>query len=346
MQNLRRWISPLILAIICQQAIRFVTDISMSNTFWVVPSQHLKEFFISIPLFYLLDWSIRLFLKKNKYDHSNLKEIYKEYLLLTVYLLISITLIVFITHRILDLTDYFRDYVFAAVTVIPILLLYYTLIRNDFIEKKFSNQNLQLEKIKSEKLETDLRFLKAQYHPHFLFNALNTVYFQVDEKNYQAKESLELLSDLLRYQIYNADEPVTLEQEINFLQTYLRFQKLRMDENILVKQHIETENNQLKIYPLLFQPLLENAFKHLDGELQIDIHVTQKNNTITFTAINSITDTEKTNSSKGIGLGNLRKRLSILYPENHTLSTEIKGMFFQAQLIIKTMLYENKMYNN
>lgn len=68
MKNIRRWLSPVILAIIVQQAIRLVTDISMDNTFWITPAQHLKEFFISIPFFYFLDWRIRKFLNNSKYE--------------------------------------------------------------------------------------------------------------------------------------------------------------------------------------------------------------------------------------------------------------------------------------
>jgi len=335
MQNFLRWISPAILAFFCQQAIRLVTDISIDNTFWVTPSQHLKEILISIPLFYILDWWMRKYLAKKKYNSGERKETYKEYLLWTGYLFIAVIIIVVITHRILDLNEYLRDYVFAVATLVPILLVYYTLIRNGFIQKRFTQQNLQLEKIRSEKLETDLRFLKAQYHPHFLFNALNTVYFQVDDNNQQARDSIELLSSLLRYQIYNSDELVTLEGEINFLNTYLSFQKLRMDSEATINQYIKTEDNQVKIYPLLFQPLLENAFKHLDGE-RIDFYITQQGNTIIFTAENSIAHSDKEEKRKGIGLQNLQQRLSILYPGKHELSTEIRENTFHAHLRINT----------
>lgn len=334
MKNIRRWLPPVILAIIVQQAIRLVTDISMDNTFWITPAQHLKEFFISIPFFYFLDWRIRKFLKDSKYEHNNRKQMYKEYILWMVYLFFGVIISVFIIHQILDLPDYLRDYVFAVATTVPILLLYYIWIKNSFIENRFTEQIIQMEKLKTEKLETDMKFLKAQYHPHFLFNALNTIYFQVDDDNDPAKESIELLSDLLRYQIYNSDTQVTLKHEINFIQTYIRFQKLRMESNVTINQYIDTDDNEIKIHPLLFQPLLENAFKHLDGELQIDFYVTQQVGKIVFTVINSIAGFDKTEKNKGIGIDNLKQRLSILYPGKHELTTEVEGKTFHAQLAI------------
>jgi len=334
LHNFQRWISPLILTIISQQAIRLVTDISMDNTFWITPVQHLKEFIISLPFCYFLDWRMRKFLGKGMYDYNKGKEIIKEYALWAVYFFIGIVIFVFTAHQILNLTEYFRDYVFAVVTCVPILLFYYTLIRNDLVQRRLGNQNLQLEKIKAAKLEVDLKFLKAQYHPHFLFNALNTVYFQMEDKNVQAKESLEILSELLRYQLYGAEKQVTLEEEVSFLKTYIRFQKLRIDEGVVVNLSIKVNDNKVKLHSLLFQPLLENAFKYVDGENEISIQISQQNNVIIFKVINSIAVYNR--NEKGIGIKNLKQRLSILYSEKHTLSATVEDNFYIATLIIET----------
>ena len=80
------------------------------------------------------------------------------------------------------------------------------MIRNRILFKSLIEQSLQLEKVKVDQLETELKFLKSQYHPHFLFNALNTIYFQVDENNKVAKQSIEQLSNLLRYQLYDIEK--------------------------------------------------------------------------------------------------------------------------------------------
>lgn len=336
MQNFQRWVSPLLLALVSQQVIRLVTDIPASHTFWGSPSQHVEELLLSIPLCYLGDWDMRRYLRKRLHDPGNRQEIAKEYLYWFIYLTAAMTVTVFLVHRILGLVDYVRDYILPVFTIVPLLLLYYTWIRNDFTRRKFTEQRLQLEKLKSEKLETELKFLKSQYHPHFLFNALNTVYFLVEEENQKAKESIEWLSDLLRYQVYTIDKPVTLEEELGYLDKYLRFQQLRMDENIRVEAHTEIDDKQTKIYPLLFQPLLENAFKHLDGGMQIDFYVWQKGPHLTFTASNPAGASGEAAARKGIGLENLRQRLAILYPGRHTLSTEIKDKAFLARLTIQT----------
>lgn len=335
MPTLQRWLSPLILALVSQQVLRLATDVPLSHTFWVTPAQHIKELLCSIPLCYLLDWRIRMSLKKGRHEPENRKKVAKEYLLWTLWLLGAVSITVFIVHRLLGLTDYFKDYILALSTLVPLTLLYYTWIRNDFLRQQFIDQHLQLEKIKSEKLETELKFLKSQYHPHFLFNALNTVYFLVEDQNEPAKECIELLSDLLRYQIYTVDEPVTLEEEIEFLDKYLRFQKFRMDENVRTRAHIEIEDKQVKIYPLLFQPLLENAFKHLDGAANIDFYMVQQGEQLIFTVCNPIAPVAKANAKKGIGLENLRQRLAILYPGKHTLTTEIQNEAFQARLTLQ-----------
>lgn len=336
MQHFQRWASPLLLAFVSQQVIRLVTDVPAGNTFWASPSQHVEELLLSIPLCYLVDWDMRRYLKKRKHDPGNRKEVGKEYLYWFIYLTFAMTLTVFLIHRFLGLADYVRDYILAVFTIVPLLLLYYTWIRSDFTRQEFAEQRLQLEKIKSEKLEAELKFLKSQYHPHFLFNALNTVYFLVEEENAPAKESIELLSDLLRYQIYTVDEPVTLEEELGFLAKYLRFQQFRMDENIRVEAHLEMEDKKMKIHPLLFQPLLENAFKHLEGGTRIDFYVRQEGDTLTFTTSNPTGASGEAAARKGIGLENLRQRLAILYPGRHTLSTELKEGAFLARLTLQT----------
>lgn len=89
-----------------------------------------------------------------------------------------------------------------------------------------------MEKLKVDQLDAELKLLRSQYHPHFLFNALNTVYFQIDEENEAAIESIELLSDLLRYQLYDINTKVTIKQEVDYLQTYIQFQQLRMTERL------------------------------------------------------------------------------------------------------------------
>jgi len=291
------------------------------------------ELIISIPFFYFIDWRIRVYQAKNTYDKGK-KDIIREYALWTFYFFIGINVFVVFTHQVLNLREYFRDYMFATVTCVPILLFYYTLIRNGNNKKKLDDQNLELEKVKAAKLEVDMKFLKAQYHPHFLFNALNTIYFQVDDNNVSAKESIELLSQLLRYQLYDSEKLVTLEDELSFFNAYIRFQKLRIDDDIEVDFEVKIDDNKIKIHPLLFHPLLENAFKYVDGKFHIDIKINQHDNTIVFRITNTIISYPEPEQKTGIGLNNLRQRLSILYPNKHELSINKGQDIFTVELII------------
>lgn len=92
-----------------------------------------------------------------------------------------------------------------------------------------------------DQLETQLKLLKMQYHPHFLFNALNTIYFLIDEENEEAIEAVELLSDLLRYQLYDINTKVTIEEEIDYLRTYIQFQRLRMTKRLQFEESFDPE---------------------------------------------------------------------------------------------------------
>lgn len=151
------------------------------------------------------------------------------------------------------------DYMLINAVYIPLLLLFYTFTRNSTVNKHIHNKVLILERMKAEKYETELRFLKSQYHPHFLFNALNTIYFQIDAANKEAKETVELLSDLLRYQLYDVNQKVTIKQEIKYIASYAAFQQLRKSKKLVLKINIDPRLALQRVHPLLFQPLLENA---------------------------------------------------------------------------------------
>lgn len=212
------------------------------------------------------------------------------------------------------------DYMLINVVFLPLLLIYYAIISTDVMNKNYNEQVLQLEKVKNQQLETELNFLKAQYHPHFLFNALNTVYFQIDENNKQAKYTVELLSELLRYQLYNVQQKVQISEEIIYLNAYIELQRIRMSERLVLKTNFDTELTEQKIHPLLFQPLLENAFKYVDGEYWINIDLKLENNKIRFIVENSIsTEIISNPKNKGIGLENLSRKLELLYSDRQTL---------------------------
>jgi sensor histidine kinase YesM len=234
--------------------------------------------------------------------------------------------------------------IFTAYT--PLLMLYYTLIRSDAVNKKYQEKILQLEKIKADQYQTELKFLKSQYHPHFLFNALNTIYFQINEENRQAKQSVEQLSDLLRYQLYDIEQMVTLEQEMNYLKTYIAFQQTRMSRKLALTLYFSPALKDQKIHSLLFQPLIENAFKYVGGEYNIAISMQWQDNQVLFKIENSVSElTDAKGKAHGVGLENLKRRLELLYSNKYTLEIHHDENTFTANLQIE-INNGNKVYTN
>ena len=226
----------------------------------------------------------------------------------------------------------------AVINIIPLLfcLIYYTVVRSNKLLQAYINNKLQLEKITNDHLQTELKFLKAQYHPHFLFNALNTVYFQMDESVTEAKKSIEKFSELLRYQLYDQQQTVAINQELHYLQNFIELQKVRSSEKLQLQVHFDRTLTNEQVYPLLFLPLVENAFKYVGGDYHICIEAKKENGHIHFKVQNSIPHTaewmQENNYEKrtGIGLENLKRRLELLYPEKHSFVATKKDNNFLA----------------
>jgi Putative regulator of cell autolysis len=197
-------------------------------------------------------------------------------------------------------------------------------------------------------LDTELKLLKSQYHPHFLFNALNTIYFQIEDSNMQAKHSIELLSELLRYQLYDIKQKVTVKQELDYLEAYIQFQRLRMSERLVLTEEYDEHLHTQEIHPLLFQPLVENTFKYVSGAYWIHFSLKAIENKLVFTAWNSVDQPAIAHRKKSSGLGieNMKKRLQILYPGRHLLKICPEENTFFAELTIELTPYENKMCDN
>ena len=181
-----------------------------------------------------------------------------------------------------------------------------------------------------------MKFLRFQYHPHFLFNALNTVYFQIDETNEAPRRTIEMLSDLLRYQLYGGSQKVPVQKEIDYLRTYMNMQKLRMSERLRLDVSFSPSLCEQPVYPLLFLPLVENAFKYVGGDYRIDYRMTDEAGKILFEITNSLPPLPPSPSGKkGIGLENLKRRLELLYPEKHSLVVKKEPELYSVKLMIE-----------
>lgn len=337
MNSIYRWLSPFVLAVVITAGIRLITDISSSVPFWDRSLFiNLKDFLVAVVTCYIFDWIFRYFFRLKKIKQPDGKSVFYEYLIVTSFLLIGINLSTVIAHYLIDTPNYLIDFVISNVVAIPLGLFYYTMIRHDETKKDYIAQTLQLEMVKQQQLESELNFLKAQYHPHFLFNALNTIYFQVDEENSTAKHTIELLSDLLRYQLYENKQEVAIQQEIDYIESYIQLQKLRMSERLSLEYYFDPQLREQKIHPLLLQPLLENAFKHIGGDYRINILARWEDDWIKFCVENSATAVPQDNEErKGIGIENIRRKLTLLYPDRHSLVISRNDNHFFVELSIK-----------
>ena len=350
MKHFLRWISPLILGVVEFYFLRLATDPSRGSEWWPDFNNQLRALALTILFCYIADYYLRKFF--HKYVFKKGISIGKEYFHLSSGLFIFINAPLLIVYKlgVIEMGQPLSDFILINVIYIPLNILYYTIIRNREIAVYYQNQTLQLEKMRSQQLDTELKLLKSQYHPHFLFNALNTIYFQIDENNKQAKHSVELLSELLRYQLYDIQQKVTVKQELDYLKAYIRFQQQRMSERLVLTEEYDEQLNTQKIHPLLFQPLVENAFKYVCGDYRIRFSLKLVENKLIFTAENSVDQEQLAilyhKKANGLGIENMKKRLQILYPAKHRLTIYPEEKTYLAELIIELTPYENKMCDN
>lgn len=205
---------------------------------------------------------------------------------------------------------------------------------------RWFDDSMNMEKIKAAQLEADLRNLRSQLNPHFLFNTLNNIYSLIIVDNNKAQDAVLRLSNLLRYVLYENNTPyVPLKQDLDFTSNYIDLMKLRLGENVKLTYSIPKKVSDDKIAPLLFMTLIENAFKHgINNEENSYIDIT----ILVESGIGVICSVENSYSmsnnieirNSGIGLKNLEKRLELLYPHKHDLIIERRSESFGVRLRI------------
>ena len=204
------------------------------------------------------------------------------------------------------------------------------------LSKEWYFQRQLLQRIEIEKLNTELDYLKSQINPHFLFNSLNTVFFQIDKKNIVARDTLSKFSDMLRYQLYECNgSEVLAEKEITYLKNYVDLQRLRSNENYFIEFSSPDNLNGCTIAPLILMPFVENAFKHVshfsDAPNQVKIQISQVGERFEMRVLNTMNKTGDTLPG-GIGLKNVQRRLHLLYPNRHRLTISDEQGLFEVNL--------------
>ena len=193
-------------------------------------------------------------------------------------------------------------------------------------------------------IEFEMKFLKSQINPHFLFNALNNIYALSIIKSDRTPEMILKLSDMLRFTLYESEsKKVKVGREIDYIVNYIEFQKIKMDSEPNIKVDVSNCNKELMIEPMLLIPFIENSFKHgnIDntkkGWLQLEIKtlgpmlIFQASNSLPSIAINK-------DVVGGIGVENVRKRLDMLYPDRYELNIETSESAFKVYMKIDTFV--------
>jgi sensor histidine kinase YesM len=196
-------------------------------------------------------------------------------------------------------------------------------------------------------LNNEIEMLKTQMNPHFIFNALNSIYALMGIDNKKAEEALTTFSELLRHQLYESQQAfVPLEKEIDFLEKYIALEKMRKEDDLVITQNIQINKKEVRIAPILLQPIIENAFKYVSNNREknyINIEIIANTNEINCTINNSIDEINKI-ATGGIGLVNVKRRLELLYHKDYSMAIHKTDQEYCIQLQINTT--NNDLYNN
>jgi len=198
--------------------------------------------------------------------------------------------------------------------------------------------------IKNRQLETEMKYLKLQINPHFLFNTLNSLLYLTQKKSDDAPGVVEKLANLMRYMLEKESvTEVQIEDEIEFLNSYLELEKIRIPK-VEIEFDVKQISGDMKVPPMLFLPLVENAFKHGINKSASDnfvkLKLSAEKNQIHFSVENRHLENEVTEKHKGIGLENLEKRLKLLYENRYLLTKNITNQnSYFAEL--KIPIHEN-----
>jgi sensor histidine kinase YesM len=283
---------------------------------------------LSFLFFYINFWNISRFLQKEKSS---------QILLLTLaFLVIPFFLFKFSHNLIQDSLIKLPDSL-----IFGIFFFYFSISIAYSIGKVLQQSEQQKQQLALEKKQAQLTLLRAQLHPHFLFNVLNNLLSMVDQKkNPELTASLDRLSGLLRYVVYDTDGNVPVKKEIEFIRNFmdLQIQRFEKDE-IDFKLVVNGPHNLQMIEPGIFIPFVENIFKYgaepeKSSRIVIQFDLTQSDKII-FESSNPIYPTLQQNKGSGSGISSTKARLALVYPNNHRL-TITENESFNVKLEIQT----------
>jgi hypothetical protein len=221
---------------------------------------------------------------------------------------------------------------------LPLLFIVFVSTSYRLLVDRFREEKIRKEK-ETENLKTELSFLRSQISPHFIFNALNSSIILVRKQSAKAEDSLLKLASIIRYMLYESDEDkVEITDELNYISDYIDLQAIRFGETVTINYSVNLpEDFSLNIEPMLLIPFIENAFKHgtavidspeiniqiqiLEGQFRLDVSNRFKENASKFDPKN-----------QGIGLGNVQRRLDLLYPAKYKLDIHKNSNWYYVSL--------------
>ena len=234
----------------------------------------------------------------------------------------------------------FFSEVFAELILVLLFLIVSTLLKVMRDSVSMQDVELRMKEVEKQKIEAELKALKAQIDPHFFFNTLNSLYSLTLDKSEKAPELILKLSDLMRFVIYESkDDLVPMDKQLDFFQSYIYLERLRTDESLILDFETRGKNLNVKTAPLLYIAFIENAFKH-GAKLKQDhpfIHIIfdlEKTDRVGFIIKNRKEANPEKRPNGGIGLTNVKKRLELLYPDKHVLVINETDTIFSVELIV------------
>jgi two-component system, LytTR family, sensor kinase len=211
-----------------------------------------------------------------------------------------------------------------------------TLLLATELKRKAENEKL----LKEEKLGTEIKLLKAQINPHFIFNALNNIYSLTYTKSDTAPESVLKLSEMLRYVFYDcSNDEVKLGAEVEYISNFITFQQMKSEHEQGIQFDYNSINKDIDIAPMLFIPFIENAFKYSKVEEYSDAYVRISLNSdakyLNFQIENSVPIQGKSLAGNGLGINNVSQRLDLLYPNKYDLNIKENETTYSVNLKIE-----------
>lgn len=265
------------------------------------------------------------------------KRKYLRYILWLIPVFGVLVLVNWLSFRLLLPQLHFSFSGFLFFYMLPCIFILACSIAFTMFRDKLQSDRLAIEK-ERENLKTELSFLRSQVSPHFMFNVLNNMVSLARKKSDLLEPSLFKLSSLMRYILYETDEEkVLLEREVEYLQSYIDLQLQRFGSKVKVNLEIEEFDKNSFIEPMLLIPFVENAFKHGTGFKQnseISIALRAKNKLLEFSVSNYYDSSipQVKDKTSGIGLQNVKRRLNLLYKNEHSLVIDNKDNYFTVRL--------------